>query len=677
MNKDVRINRFVEIVKRCIFGVLIVLGNVLGALPAAAAILEVVPLNQVVETGGSASIAVRLSLESGDNPADCQITGTLTTADGSATSGSDYQTLNTSFSLNLVDPAGTVEQQFTVAIVNDTVGEPTESFDATIAETINPALCPLTVFVTKTTAISIADDDPPTGGGPIVLNGAAGQTVTSTFVVTGLAPITLGAQLGTVTPNTLPAPGNATYSFTVPVGTPSGTVFNDTITLTDATGIQSTKQVTIQVATPLAGIAGLTPNQLALAAWFDSFCPRIAQAADTPDEQDLNTICNNLKDPRTSTAETVAALDAINGEELIGSANMVLRLMGQQHGNLSQRINALRSGASGIDLAGLSINASGQQISGSILQEMLDGITGGAASADDFGRWGLFVNGRVNFGEKDQTDDQVGFDFDTIGITSGVDYRLQENFIVGGSIGYTKLEADFDNSGGSIDIDSWNGSLYGTYFVADAFYADASLSYGDSSYDSSRHIVYTDIGGTVDRTAKGDTDGTQAAAGIAAGYDFNNGPWTFGPHVGTYYVNVDADSYDEEGAGGLNLAVGDQNAESFTVNGGAHLSRVFTPGWGVLIPHLRVDYVHEFEDSRELIEVGIAADPFSADPLDPTPPIKLQTDRPDPDYAVWSAGVSAQFINGLSGFVNYQGTAGYSDLTLSEVTYGLRWERSF
>src|SRR5262245_21068962 len=154
----------------------------------------------------------------------------------------------------------------------------------------------------------------PDGGGPIVLSGTAGKPVTSTFAVTGLPPITLGAQLGTVAPQSLQAPGNATYSFTIPVGTPSGTVFNDTITLADATGAQSTKQVTIQVATPLTGIAGLTPNQLALATYLDNFCPRIAQVADTPDELDLNTICNNLKDPRTSTAETVAALDAINGE---------------------------------------------------------------------------------------------------------------------------------------------------------------------------------------------------------------------------------------------------------------------------------------------------------------------------------------------------------------------------
>ncbi len=165
--------------------------------------------------------------------------------------------------------------------------------------------------------------------------------------------------------------------------------------------------------------------------------------------------------------------------------------------------------------------------------------------------------------------------------------------------------------------------------------------------------------------------------GVASGYDFLYGAWTFGPHIGSYYYDVDVDQFREKGAGGLNMIIGDQNAQSFTVNGGGHLSYVLTPGWGVLIPHLRVDFVHEFQDSRELVGIRVAADPFSSDPTDPTPAITLQTDRPDLDYVVWSAGVSAQFVNGMSGFVNYQSTSAYSDLTLTELTFGLRWERSF
>ncbi len=885
-----------------------------------AATLQAIVLAPATEGGSGASIAVQLAFDVSENPATCQIDGTLTTQDGSATAGSDYQSVTSPFSLTITPADASVQQQFTIPIVNDTVAEPGESFDAVVNATIDPLACPLTVNTVPTTQVPVADDDqgaasltfsttvlsvnesagnavvqvtlngtaslqppfiasvdvatqdgsansnndftavsttltfdqaqtvqtltvpltndivpegtesfsvlmsnaaalladqrtvavalpaptltvtiidddnpgtlqfsassptvsenggsltvavnriggtlgavavdyasvagtatagadftavsgrlnwasgdvsaktfvlpiiddavsdpnetitltltnpaggavaganatvtvldnesPLDAGGDVSLATTAGATVSATFAVTGTPPITLAASLGTLSPSVLTAPGNVTYSYVVPPSTAAGATLNDTVTVTDQNGNVATKRVSLQVNAPaarnLTDIASLTPNQLALATWFDDFCPRIAAAgAATADQQDLSGICANLRNPATTDGQVVGALDAINPEPLLSAAATVLRLSAQQHGNLEERINSLRSGATGIDLAGLNLNIDGKEVAGAAVQSLLDALTGGAASADDFGRWGLFVNGRVNFGERDQTQNQTGFDFDTIGITSGVDYRLKDNFVLGVAVGYSRINADFDHSIGHLDIESWNASLFGTYFSADKFYLDASLNYGDNGYDSARHVVYTDIGGTVDRTAKSDSNGMETSGGIATGYDFGYGAWTFGPHVGSYYYDVDVSEFREKGAGGLNMIVGDQNAQSLTLNAGGHVSYAITPSWGVLVPHLRVDYVHEFEDSRELISVQVAADPFKSDPLDPTPSIVLQTDRPDPDYIVWSAGVSVQLANGISGFANYQSTTGYSDLTLTEVTFGLRWERSF
>ena len=56
--------------------------------------------------------------------------------------------------------------------------------------------------------------------------------------------------------------------------------------------------------------------------------------------------------------------------------------------------------------------------------------------------------------------------------------------------------------------------------------------------------------------------------------------------------------------------------------------------------------------------------------------IALETDSPDADYFVWSTGVSAQLIHGISGFVSYRSMAGFDDFSLGELTYGLRMETS-
>ncbi len=63
-----------------------------------------------------------------------------------------------------------------------------------------------------------------------------------------------------------------------------------------------------------------------------------------------------------------------------------------------------------------------------------------------------------------------------------------------------RSKPNFDRNGGRLDIESWNASLFGTYFSDDKFYVDAQLSYGDNAYDSFADIVYTDTGGTVDLT---------------------------------------------------------------------------------------------------------------------------------------------------------------------------------
>ena len=621
------------------------------------------------ENGGSATVTVnRVGGTLG------AVSITYAAVAGTATAGTDFTPVGGT--LNWPSGDGTAKS-FLLPLIDDSFSDPNETITLTLTNPTGGATGGADAIVT------ILDDESPLdAGGDIGVTTTAGATVSSTFFVTGTPPIALAARLGTLTPTVLDAPGNATYTYTIPANTPAGTTLNDTVTATDSSGNVANKQFTLQVAAPaarnLTDIPTLTPNQLALATWFDDFCPRLAATgANTPDQQDLLGVCANLRDPATTNNQVVGALDAINPEPLLSAASTTLRLSSQQHGNLEQRINALRSGASGIDLAGLNLNIDGQQVSGNALQSLLDTLTGGGASADDFGRWGVFVNGRINFGEKDQTQNQTGFDFDTIGITSGVDYRMRDNFVIGAAIGYSQIDADFDQSVGHLDIETWNLSLFGTYFSDDKYYVDAALNYGDNSYDSVRHIVYTDVGGTVDRTAVSDSSGMETSIGLASGYDFGHGAWTFGPHVGSYYYDVDVNEFRETGAGGLNMIVDDQNAQSFTLNGGGHVSYVITPAWGVLVPHLRVDYVHEFEGSRELIGIQVAADPFNADPLNPTPTIILQTDKPDPDYVVWSAGFSAQFINGMSGFVNYQSTEGYSDLTLTELTFGLRWERSF
>ncbi len=427
----------------------------------------------------------------------------------------------------------------------------------------------------------------------------------------------------------------------------------------------------------IAGISGLSANQIDMAQWFDDNCDALINSnPNDPNQQDLATICASLRSVNTTDQQVRDGLDAVNAEELATAATTTLRLLGDQHGNLQRRLNGLRSGASGIDLAGLNVTIGGQQISGVVLEEMLGGIWGAADEQSDFGRWGFFVDGKIDFGERDENEANNGYDLDSTLITFGADYRVRDNFFIGGAIGYADADIDF-NGGGGLDFEAWRGSVYTTYFASERYYIDGLITYGTTDYDSSRRIVYTGAGGSIDRTATGSTDGDMFTAGFGSGFDFNKGGFTFGPNFGAYYFDVNVDGYSETGALGLNLDIGDQNAKSFTVNAGGHASFVINTPVGVIIPNARFDLVHEFEDGVEQVGIRFAADPFTNDPTSPSSPIIVRSEQPDENYFVWSVGASAQFIRGFSGFVTYQSTEGFSNLKLNEISFGMRWEKTF
>ena len=146
-----------------------------------------------------------------------------------------------------------------------------------------------------------------------------------------------------------------------------------------------------------------------------------------------------------------------------------------------------------------------------------------SAGANPFGRLGLFVNGTFSFGDKDTTSREAGFDFDTYGVTGGVDYRFTDNLVLGLAFGYTSTEDDYASARGNMDANAYTFSAFGTYYVG-KLYLDGIFSYSWNDFDSARNIVYTipsvesqrQATTTVNQTARSETDGTQFAFSLGS-----------------------------------------------------------------------------------------------------------------------------------------------------------------
>lgn len=455
----------------------------------------------------------------------------------------------------------------------------------------------------------------------------------------------------------------------------------------DGSGVASDIALITVAAPPaevdLSDIPNLTPNQRRMANKLDGMCNALAQLANgevslTQDQTDLLTKCGRLRSAANSVANQVAAIEELIPDDFAVARTQTLLFANTQYASIMDRLMALRGGARGLSLAGLNVIVDGKMVPLAELQEMVGKFFGGGAAADEPGgllsdKWGLWARGNFSFGEKDASATSPAFDADQWAFVGGIDYRVSDKSVLGAALSYGSSSVEFAADDGALDTDSFALSLYGSAYAAKNFYFDGIVNVSNSSYDAERNITYVDGLGLVTADAAGDTDGMTLSGGLSAGYDFLVGGLTISPNLGFFYIDTTIDGFTETGAGGLNLIYDEQKFKSLTGNAGMRLTYAWNVSWGVLLPHLRVDYVREFEDDVDVFGVRFANDPNAAS----TPPVLVATDNPDQSYWRLAGGFSAQFKHGVSGYIEYQRLESFEFISFEDISIGLRFQRSF
>ncbi len=417
-------------------------------------------------------------------------------------------------------------------------------------------------------------------------------------------------------------------------------------------------------------------------------CPKLAAInRENPlpaGQKDVLDRCGEVK-IQTAAGETFDDLtsDQKNGllnmtsEQTSSMNTMSVEVTQTQFATVIGRLEALRGGTPG----GLALNFQNSDGAPALYAgpvTLASAGDAGASSLGESGNLGIFLNGYWATGDKDATDYEPGFDYDGWDVTGGVDYRFTPNFVLGGAVGYSELDADIDNDAGETDSDGYALSLYGLYYL-DAFYINAIGSFGSRDYDTLRNVRYT-VDVPVNQSFSADTDADDWAVNVGAGYDFFANGFTFGPYGQLRYFKSDIDGYTESLVGdstdagfGLALAIDDQTVKSFTSTLGGQVSYAATTGFGVLLPYFRLGWVHEFENDARTITgqfVNVPDDPEVAALNN----IGINTDEPDRNYFDLGLGVSAVFPRGVQAFVNYETLLGLDDISSHLLSGGLRFE---
>jgi outer membrane autotransporter protein len=381
------------------------------------------------------------------------------------------------------------------------------------------------------------------------------------------------------------------------------------------------------------------------------------------------------------TAQLNDALQAVNGEELQAPQQQIVEVQDTLISSLTARIDAIRTGTvgPGLSLSGLDLSDGGKLLASNDLADAKM-VPAQWTEGTFLSRLGVFANGKVILGDKDDTSASDGYDFQTTGVTAGVDYRLTDAFVLGAAFGYSYYNVDFNNTsrspnGQDLNSDNYAFSLFGTYTFDSGLFTDAIGTVGWANFDSKRKVFIANNnpnnvfnGNDIVRTAKGDFDALQYGIAARVGYDYRPAQvegLTVTPIGGIEYIRAEFDGFSENGANGLDLKFDDFNADSLSSNLGLEATYSISTGIGIITPGINGRWVHEFADDSGP-DVVYANDPTGLSEFTVT------SDDVTRNYGVLGASVAAQFARGWAVFVDYAAPVGLDNFTVHQINFGLR-----
>jgi uncharacterized protein YhjY with autotransporter beta-barrel domain len=371
--------------------------------------------------------------------------------------------------------------------------------------------------------------------------------------------------------------------------------------------------------------------------------------------QQVPAICN---DEMITPTERMLQLSTITAQ-----SDAFVGMQGDLIGNVRQRMSENRSVYNPASVAGLNSNLFGKQVPiGRIVQELLKPLTGGAA-ADDMtgsGRLGFFLNGTFSVGERDQSNFTTGYDQEGYNFTSGIDYRINTNFIAGAALSIANEETDFSANRGKQDADLTSLSFYANYFPSNALYLDflVMLTQGDLDIDRNVNI------GLISEVARADTEAELWSYAGTLGYHWNSGAWEMDGYGRVEFTNGEIDGYAESGSS-FDLTVADQETESLEAALGFKVARVMNLKRGVIIPSLDLEWLSQIEDDVRFI--GVNMEQLSSG-------FSVQDEGADSSYYNAAFSLSSVFANGFSAYMRVESQFGDDFLSRTRYSGGLRWE---
>ena len=419
--------------------------------------------------------------------------------------------------------------------------------------------------------------------------------------------------------------------------------------------ISAEATVTITVTEDVFGSLARAGNDRGVATALDAACAGLLSQNSSQlgaGAQRLQARCQGLSDLSATDPDAAARImNQIAPEETI--ALMRTGSQGAQgHSQaVNQRLSQVGQGISSISINGLSLSST---------------PVGGAAG-DLMPAFGFFASAQLEDADKKTTEWENGFDYNAHGITLGVDYALNHQWLVGSAFGWTQNDLSFTGDDGEVETTTTSLIAFASYNVPLGT-LDFQLGYNQSDFDIGRNIHYETPAETVQTLTQGSTSGNQLFASTRWQFAWNRNALSIFPHLALEHIEGHIDRYEETNAEGFETILNKQIIRQTTLEAGLQAQYALNQNWGVAVPFVEVRGRSDLESSNGDITGEFAFSPVESESF------FLAAEKGQSTFFNVAIGSSFMLPHGISGFVRYEEMLGYSNLKARRYSLGVRAE---
>jgi len=265
--------------------------------------------------------------------------------------------------------------------------------------------------------------------------------------------------------------------------------------------------------------------------------------------------------------------------------------------------------------------------------------------------WGFFLNGSGEF--VDDKNSLISGDgkFNTGGISTGADYRFNDNVAAGLTAGYANTTTH-GRGDGTVGIDSGDISAYATAFNQ-GFFVNGILGVASSNYSVRRD--------SLEGVAHGDTSGLGFHALLGGGYTYCNSGFSAGPVASLRYSTVNIDGFSESGSLAP-LDLSSQSKSSVQTTAGFQVAYEIPAGTVIIKPQAKAQWLHEYSNDSRNVEASFQGG--SA--------FTVNGPALGSDSLLLDLGASVQITPAVGVYGFYSGNIGASNYTSNSVFGGVQ-----